>query len=366
MTETTKVNAARLDSNMNVECQADQTVKWWDPRQAPMHVAGFAWLEKDGKYRRLPVEPDYEIPVAVDILANCTSGGQVRFYSDTKELHVRVKLSGSAYLNNMTPMGQCGFDLYVGQPGNQQYCATASVGSSVTEYTYRLFKFTDRERRCLTLNFPLYQGVEELWIGTDQDASIWEAPVYERTDKIVIYGTSITQGGCASRPGMSYPNILSRQLNMEFINLGFSGNGKGEPNVAKVIREIPDPALFVMDYEANSGSVDMMESTLSVFLDLYREKHPEVPILLVSCIKFAGETFDPEVKQRKLERKRLQKEEVEKRIAAGDRYITFYDGSEMLGENWAECTVDGIHPSDYGFMQMAQQLLPVIKQCLKS
>ncbi|MFC9776447.1 SGNH/GDSL hydrolase family protein [Paenibacillus chitinolyticus] len=361
-----KIDIARYDKNLQTDTMADEAAVWHDPRRAPFTVSGFPWLKSEGRYRRLPVRPDRKLPEAVDRLADCTAGGQIRFISDTAQLSVRVRLGGHAAMPHMTALGQCGFDCYIGEPGNQRYVATASFKTGDSEYTSRLYRFGEKRMRHITLNFPLYQGVEEVWIGTDEDARVAEPLPYESPGRIIIYGTSITQGGCANRPGMSYPGILSRQINREFINLGFSGSGKGEPEVAEVIREIGNPALLVLDYEANTGEPESIRATLPVFIDLYREKHPEVPILVLSCIEFAAAGFDPDVRKKLDERRAIQRQTVEDRIAKGDFFITFFDGSALLGEDGDECTVDGIHPTDLGFKRMADGLLGVFNRCLQA
>ncbi|WP_103996244.1 SGNH/GDSL hydrolase family protein [Paenibacillus sp. UNC499MF] len=361
-----KIDIARYDSNLKTDTMADGEAVWHDPRQAPFRISGFPWLKTEGRYRRLPVLPSGKLPEAVDRLADCTAGGQIRFMTDTAQLSVRVRLGGDAVMPHMTLLGQSGFDCYIGEPGNQRYVATASFKPGDSGYTSRLYKFGERRMRHVTLNFPLYQGVEEVWIGTDDDARLEEPLPYESPGRIIVYGTSITQGGCANRPGMSYPGILSRLINREFINLGFSGSGKGEPEVAEVIREIGNPDLLVLDYEANTGEPENIRDTLPVFIGLYREKHPEVPILVLSCIEFAAVTFDPAVRKKLDDRRAIQRKIVEDRIANGDRFITFFDGSALLGEDGHECTVDGIHPTDLGFKRMADGLLGVFKRCLKA
>ncbi|MGO4276553.1 SGNH/GDSL hydrolase family protein, partial [Paenibacillus sp. TAF58] len=167
-----------------------------------------------------------------------------------------------ANMYHMTATGQCGFDCYIGGPGEQLYYSTTVYDHTLAEYEAVIFKDMAREYRIMTLNFPLYQGVEEVWIGLDQEAQIDPPQPYDSSKKIIVYGTSITQGGCASRPGMAYTNILSRRFNREFLNLGFSGNGKGEPELAQILSDIPDPACLILDYEANCVSTEMLQTTL--------------------------------------------------------------------------------------------------------
>jgi lysophospholipase L1-like esterase len=337
-------------------------ILWHSPINKPFHIAGFPWLEQDGVYRRLPLKPEHSLPPAVDYLANCTAGGQIRFQTDSSRLSVKVRLTGTADMNHMPATGQCGFDCYIGMPGEQMYYNTTKYDHTKKEYEFEMFDKMEAGLQNITLYFPLYQGVEEVLIGLDPEAEVLTPPPYVNNNRIVIYGTSITQGGCAARPGMAYTNILSRKMNFEFINLGFSGNGKGEAEVAQTISEIPNPELFILDYEANSVSPELFQSTLPEFIRIYRSKHPEVPILMISQIRFARELFDRGLLELRLKRKKIQMDIVKGFREQGDHKVYFYDGEHLLGADFNECTVDGVHPTDLGFMRMAEQLAPILKK----
>ncbi|MBO9606256.1 MAG: SGNH/GDSL hydrolase family protein [Paenibacillaceae bacterium] len=356
--ERSGVNATQLDANMRVPQAQENDVVWHSPQEQPFQIAGFGWLREEARYRRLPAKPEWTIPDAVDQLANCTAGGQIRFLTNTGKLSLKVKLAGPANMYHMPATGQCGFDCYI----DNRYCSTTRYNHQLTEYECVLFAEHERRTRLVTLNMPLYQGVEEVWIGLDPDASVASPPAYDNERKIVIYGTSITQGGCAMRPGMAYPNIMSRRINLEFVNLGFSGSGKGEPELARLCAQIADPACFVLDYEANCVSTELLAKTLPDFVSIYREKHPLTPILIVSRITYSHDAFNPEGARAHEERKRIQQGEVERRRQAGDGNIYFYDGDLLLGDGAEECTVDGVHPTDLGFLRMAEGLTPVLKQ----
>jgi hypothetical protein len=362
MTKKQSVNAIQLDSNMRIQ-QSSEELSWYSPLKQPFHIAGFGWLQEEGRYRRLPVQPNWELPPAVDQLANCTAGGQIRFATNAISMSVKVKLTGAANMYHMPATGQCGFDCYIGGPGEQHYFCTTQYDHKLTEYESVIYTGMERENRIITLNFPLYQGVKEVWIGVDQEAQLDSPPAYESGDKIIVYGTSITQGGCASRPGMAYTNILSRRFNLEFLNLGFSGNGKGEPQLAHILSEIKDPACLILDYEANV-TTELLEQTLPNFISIYREKHPLTPILVISRITHAREKFRAQMAKERADRKHIQKRTVEQRREKGDAHIYFCDGSSLLGEDAHECTVDGSHPTDLGFLRMADGLTPVLQQIL--
>ncbi|CAN7400922.1 SGNH/GDSL hydrolase family protein [Paenibacillus sp. LjRoot153] len=358
------VNPVKLDANMRIPQSATPSFNWYSPLEQPFHLAGFGWLNEEKLYRRLPANPAWILPEAVNSLANCTAGGQIRFTTNTASLAIKVKLSGAANMYHMPATGQCGFDCYIGAPGEQLYYGTTLYDAKQTEYESMLFTNMEQDYRSITLNFPLYQGVEEVWIGLDPAAQIGPPAAYDRNEKVIIYGTSITQGGCASRPGMAYTNIVSRRINREFLNLGFSGNGKGEPELAHILAEIPDPACLVLDYEANCVSTENLQATLPEFICIYRNKHALIPILVVSRITYAKERFQAQLLQEKEDRKQVQMRTVKQLQENGDANIYFYDGSNLLGEDAHECTVDGVHPTDLGFLRMADGLTPLLKKIL--
>ena len=283
----------------------EETLRWYLPYEAPMALQGFAWFARDRVYNRLPRQFPKPFRPEVEALATNTAGGQVRFRTDSRRVAVRVKLAGEHGMDHMPATGQCGFDCYAGEPFAQHYCATARFNRGTTEYESLLLQAPDRQPRYVTLNFPLYQGVQEVLVGLETDAQLLPPPPYADDRPVIVYGTSITQGGCASRPGMAYTNILSRRMNRPFINLGFSGNGRGDPEVAEAIAEIPHPAGFVLDYEGNAR-MEALRNTLPNFIATLRAAHPKTPILVLTCIRFARELIDPSHEQTRLQARDFQ------------------------------------------------------------
>jgi len=359
-----KIDIEKHDPKMRAGESAEGQMQWHSPADAPFRLAGFAWFDEERLYRRLPSKPEHPLPQAVDSLANCTAGGQIHFQTDSPRLSVRVTLRGPHGMNHMPATGQCGFDCYMGPPGELRYCSTTKYNRAETSYEVKLFDLPTGQPRNVCLNFPLYQGVEEVLVGLDPKAEVSAPPAYAREGCVVVYGTSITQGGCASRPGMAYGNILSRRLNVEFINLGFSGSGRGEPEVAHVMAGIDSPIAFILDYEANCVDTERLKATFPEFVRILRERHPNTPILAVSRIRSAGETFNPEVGRTRLERRDFQRQTVEALRRQGDSRIVFKDGTDLLGDDFDECTVDGSHPTDLGFLRMADGLTPVVRELL--
>ncbi|AXI11216.1 hypothetical protein CUC15_17225 [Oceanobacillus zhaokaii] len=355
-----------MEHVLNIQEQQAGSIEWHDPKNYPFQVSGFAWFDQEKEYRRMPSRPKTELPLCVNELANCTSGGQIRFKTDSGRLVIKTRLSGVADIGHMAATGQSGFDIYIGEPGKQHYLATAIPPIHEKTYEASIWDFTNTssQLREVTINLPLYQGVEELLIGIDPDAIIEEPTPYISKKRVLFYGTSITQGGSASRPGMSYTNILSRRFQLEFINLGFSGSGKGEREVAIAIRDIENPACLVIDYEANV-TPEEYETTLVSFIEIYREQHPFVPIMVMSQIPHAMDIL-PERNLETMRRRNHSKKVVELFKQNGDTRIGFVDGSKLLGMRWHEGTVDGVHPNDYGFMKMANGLEAPLWSTLKS
>ena len=357
--------AARHDPAMRGQQAAGEAARWIAPGEEGLRLAGFAWYERDRVYRRLPLAARGVVPPSVDSLADCTAGGQIAFASDTRRVSVRVTLAAPAGMCHMPATGQCGFDLYVGDGASQRYCNTTKYDHTQCGYEVLLFEHPDAQRRTFTLYFPLYQGVRQVQVGVDPGASVVPPPAFARQGRIVVYGTSITQGGCASRPGMAHTNILSRRLDTEVVNLGFSGNGKGEPEVARFVAEVPEPCGFILDYDGNCPSVDRLRETLGEFIRILRRRHATVPILVVSRITFARDLVQAASRDQRLLRRDVQAEVVQAARAAGDTRVSFLDGAALLGEDFEEGTVDGVHPTDLGFWRMAEALEPVVRGMLE-
>ena len=359
-----------IDKNMAVKTADENGLVWHMPYEEPFQLAGFYWFNQDKVYRRFPVVPPFPLSGSVEELSWCTAGGQVKFRSDSGKICIKAKLRDAGGMDHMPQTGMSGFDLYVGELGEERFYSVSRFSSGSTAFTCELFSSTVRKARNFTINFPLYKGVNELLIGMQAGARIQAPPAYRSKKPIVVYGTSITQGGCASRPGSCYTNILSRRLNMPIINLGFSGSGKGEADVARVVALIKKPALLVLDYEANCEGHDLFQKTLPAFISILRDAHAKVPILIISKNRFAQEAADYELASLNHERiyrkqcKVMQRKLVARLRKEGDSNICFFDGSALLGKDYWECSVDGVHPTDLGFSRMADGICPIIKRIL--
>ena len=362
-TTTGTKSAATYDKNLRPKALHEGSLSWYSPKDAPFQVAGLAWFAQDQLYRRFPKDAPYPLSEGVAYLVDNPAGGQIRFRTNSKHLSIRVTLRDPAGMVHMPATGQCGVDVYLGEPGEERFLRVTTYDITQSQYESVLFDLATDDMRAVTLNLPLYQCVEEILIGLDDEADILPPAPYVDNRPIIVYGTSITQGGCACRPGMAYTNILSRFLNREFLNMGFSGSGKGEPEVARTFALIPNPGCIVLDYEPNSTPESLRE-TLVPFIGILREAFPTVPILVLSAIRYAGELVDAGLCEARNGNREFQQQTVETLRQQGDAHLYFHDGSELLGEDFDECTVDGVHPTDLGFYRMAVALEPVLRKIL--
>jgi hypothetical protein len=358
------INVLEIDKYMKTKSINGFIFKWHSPMNEPMRLSGFPWIKEDKVYRRMPLKPPKPLPENVFKLAHHTSGGQVSFATDSARLAIRVCLTGKSGMDHMALTGQCGFDCYISESGRNVFCSVTRFKYNNTIYESLLYNVKDSILRHVTINFPLYQGVKQVLIGLNDEAHLYPPKPYRLNQPIVFYGTSITQGGCASRPGMNYTNIISRKLNMECINFGFSGSGRGEPEVAQMVASIKEPACFVIDYEANAWPGNRLENTLVNFIKILRKTHRSVPVLVVSKIRYANENLISEKLERRLYYREFQRKIVEGFRNKGDKNIHFCDASGFFGDDFDECTVDGVHPTDLGFYRIAESLAPVIKKIL--
>lgn len=362
------IDIKKVDSNfINVENKEE--LNYIDPKiNNLVKIYGLYWFNEDKRYHRLSKELDEILPNlegSVDVLAGNSSGGIAAFYSNTNILKIKVKLSFKFHMGHMPYTGQAGFDLYIGESyKDMKFYRTSNFDFNKNEYEFTFFnhKAMSETNKLYVLNFPLYATVEEILIGVNPNSSITPCnDLFKDNNKIVFYGTSITQGGCASRPGMSYTQILSRMLGIECLNYGFSGNGKGHIEIAQALSKIKNVRMFVLDYEANA-TFDRLKATLDNFVKCLRKEYPTTPIVIISKIPMYLEFHDDSYIKNEKKIRNYQKNYVKK---ANDENLYYIDGAKVLGKsNISEKTVDGCHPTDYGFISMAEYLYPIINNIL--
>ncbi|MGQ9807029.1 MAG: SGNH/GDSL hydrolase family protein [Armatimonadota bacterium] len=325
-----------------------------------LRLEGQGWPGETRPFRRLPDRAEGKVPEKVWELSGNCAGLAVRFVSDSSEIHVRWTVSAPFTMNHMADTGISGLDLYVRRDGGWRWMAVGRPDGVENEKL--LVSGLPREQRELMLYLPLYNGLTRLEIGVPAGCLIEPAPAWpEGTKPIVFYGTSIVQGGCASRPGMAYPAILGRRLDLPSVNLGFSGNGKTEPEMADLLAEL-DAAVFVIDPLPNMGAVPV-EERITYLLDVLRRKRPGTPVILVESYGNRGE---PARSGRRPEDTSINEEmrrAYQKAKPLWGGLLTLVEGRTLLGED-CEDTVDGVHPTDLGFHRLADALEPAIRKAL--
>jgi hypothetical protein len=219
------------------------------------------------------------------------------------------------------------------------------------------------ERREWLLYLPLYNGVSSVEVGIAKSATIAPLPrVAGRAKPIVFYGTSITHGACASRPGMVHTAILGRRLDRPVINLGFSGNGKMESAVNELLAEI-DAEMYVIDCLPNMNATEVAERT-EPLVTLLRKARPETPIVLVEDRTYGDAHLVKSKRERNDTSRAALRAAYEKLTGAGVKHIYYIEGEHLLGDDY-EGTVDSSHPNDLGFVRQADAMEKVLRPLVK-
>ncbi len=315
------------------------------------------------RYERLPADIRETTRAPVWELGKNTAGLYLRFSSNTMQIGLKWTLLQDRVMNHMTATGIKGFDLYCLRDGRWEFVNSARPGTVGKEQKALIASNMTREEREYLLFFPLYDGVTSLEIGIDPGASMElpKVPLPWKDQPVICYGTSILQGGCASRPGMAHTNILVRWLNRTFINLGFSGNGQLDYEIATLIAG-HDASLIILDFMPNVNAEQVREKMMT-FYTLIRKKSPDVPIVFVENPPFPQATFDTYMSRVIQEKNQALREEYHKLIARGEKNIRLIPSAGMIGCD-QEATVDGIHFTDLGFQRYAGYLYPYIKEYL--
>lgn len=326
-----------------------QDITFYNVRKAPFSIHGLYKPEDGGQFLRIPEEIAKNTNKHIaDGLYRNTAGGRVRFATDSDTLVVRATRAQSEPNIRIAPYLGFGFDLYVKTPMGPRFVNSgrplpAAEGSSVCEH---VFKLPAGEKE-LTLYFPCYGSVKDLELGFQTGAVVKEHAPYTYTKPILFYGSSITQGCAASRPGKAYPSILSHRFDFDFINLGFAGSCRGEEILCEHMAGL-ELGAFVSDYDHNRSCAASLADNHYRVYEIIREKHPDIPYYMISRPDFCYNEQD-------FDRRAVVMESYLKAWRGGDRNVYFIDGSAFFGDcpDKMEYTLDACHPTDDGFLRMA-------------
>jgi len=335
-------------------------LRWYDAKE--IGVEGRGWSDVQSYYDRLPAKAEKTVPGSVWGLSHHSAGMLVRFQASTPSIAVRWTLhSDRLAMPHMAATGVSGVDLYGRNEKGQWRWISGGRPTAQTNKATLASELPPGEREYL-LYLPLYNGVSDVQIGLPADAKInrSENPAAKRKP-IVFYGTSIMQGACASRPGMAHASILGRRLDRPVINLGFSGSGKMEIELANLLAEL-DPALYVIDCLPNVDAKQVEERTEPLVASL-RKAHPTTPIVLVEDRTYSDVEWNATKRKRNDTSRAAYKTAYERLLKDGVTGLTYVEGEQLLRED-REDTVDSSHPTDLGFMRHADVLEPILRKAL--
>lgn len=314
-------------------------------------------------YERLPMSLKDKTRPPVWHLGKNTAGLAIRFSSNTSSIVLEWTPSSNYSMDHMTDVAVKGLDLYAWDKGKWVYVNSARPQGKDSRFRYEVISNMSAVSREYMLYLPLYDGLKNLNIGVDSLAEIGvpQEELICRNKPIVAYGTSILQGGCASRPGMSHINILGRWLNKEIVNMGFSGNGQLDYEIAEIMSE-KDASVYVLDFMPNVN-VEQINEKMETFYRIIRSKSKDVPILFIENPIFPHSKFDCKMKET-IEEKNKALRKVFEVLNRTDENICLLPASAIIGVD-NEATVDGIHFTDLGFMRYAEYLFPVLKNIIE-
>lgn len=325
------------------------------------HLKGLPFLT-EGHYQRFSLSHLSMIlkdNPSLGYLSRHLSGGMVFFRVYASSLRMHISYHQEPVMNHMSPLGEAGFDVYI--KVNQSFVFYDAIRPFPRQTSVDSVLALPKGTHDILIYTPLYAGVHDVYLDLEDDE--WIEPYNPQWDqRIVFYGTSITQGACASRPGMSYTNILTRMLHAEIINMGFSGQGLGERSVAQMIASIPKLDMVAIDYEANAGAVGRLKETLIPWIETIRMAYPSIPIVIISRIPFVREYFQEDDHLRRLDHLKYQKDVTEHET--GLQPLIFIDGATLIHPDEFDMTVDGIHLNDVGMQTFANRIAPILNKWL--
>jgi hypothetical protein len=346
-----------FDKNLIAQRPTAEGIEYYDIRETNADMYGVFFDEENGKYARLTKLFAKSVSDGVAILSEHTAGGRIRFKTNSRVLRIKTEWDELVRFVHFPLTGSCALSLYADYNDGTSKFIHCFIPPLNPENGYEAeYKIPDYIKADgYTLYMPLYNSLNKLWIGVSQGEKIESGLKYKRKEKVLFYGSSVTQGGCASTAGNDYQSHLSRWFNFDFINLGFSGNAKGEENMAQYIASL-HPDVFVMDYDYNAPTVEHLQQTHKPFFEIFRKTNPYVPVIFMSRSSFDIDLIESPIRRDIIKSTYIWAKE------QGDENVYFIDGENIFGEDGDACTMDSCHPNDLGFYRTAQALRPVLQE----
>lgn len=348
------VDISKIDKNMTASKTIDKCgFDFYDVDEAPFRIYG---VYRDGeKYRRLPPNVARTVNEGVLFLHSNTAGGRIRFVTNSKKIAFLIWGDGGLPTENGAYLNRGSIDVYA----DGRFMGITRGGNEFphTYYESVVGEHEVSEDRVITVYMPNYGEIHKVLVGIEKGATLSMAPDYKYEKPVLFYGSSITQGGCASRPGLSYESNIERAADINYINFGFSGRAHGEQTMAEYINGL-DISALVMDYDHNAKDAEELLNTHEPFYKTVRAAHPNLPIIMISMPKFDLTKDD-------YERYLVIKRTFDNAVLAGDKNVYLIFGKDLLKEVESDGLCDGCHPNDLGFRFMARGILPVLMGALE-
>ena len=321
----------------------------------PIKVSGVPFFEEQKRLARLPDSLMEQLPQLAHLGRRC-AGGRAAFRTDSPVVHLKVTLKTLEVDIGMSLYSCQGVQVMIGERANARHAGTvapADYSQLVFEKTF--YKSPEAEQ--VTLYFPRNEILENIEISVEDDALVTAPTPYKYEKPVLFYGSSITEGGCACNSPNAYNAILSRWLDFDYYNLGFSACALGELIMADYITTF-DMGVFVYDYDHNAPTVEHLAKTHKPFFDRIRQVHPGLPVIMMTR---PAEVYVQEAK----DRREVVRATYQAALEAGDRNVWFIDGETFYGETDRNlCSFDEVHPNDIGFLRMATVIRPVLEGIL--
>lgn len=352
---------SKIDRNLQIETKLKHSaIRFYDVRQEPFEIYGLYNPKTEAQFKRLSDEIGLNVNPGVSALYLHTSGGRVRFSTNSKYVAIKAVLPHVGTLDIMPFSGSAGFDIYVDDPetGDSRFRRNVHPKTIQDNEFEGEVVFNHRRMRYYTVCFPSYTPVTNLYIGLEKDATVGKGMKYKDCSPIVFYGSSITQGAASSRPGNIYENIISRKFGMDYINLGFSGNGKAEDTIVDYMCTLP-MSVFVSDYDHNAPDAEYLKKTHLKMYQKIRAAHPDVPYIMLSKPDFDNmQNLDDNI-----DRRNVVYDTYKYAYDSGDRNVYYIDGASIFRGPYEDtCVVDRTHPNDLGFVLMAEAIASEIRR----
>ncbi len=351
------MDITKIDKNMLGDGFEGDGLKFFSPETKPVKVHGGMYDAEYNSYGRLPRSVALTVNGGVTAMYNHPAGVRFAFKTNANKIAVKFRIpwDGVKVFNQ----ANAGFDLYARENGKQTLVHTYRPGDMDEDRTFKISReIKDAKEREYIFYAPYMSGIDNIYIGVNEDAYIKEADPYTYEKPIVFYGSSIVHGAHGARAGMPYPSIISRMYDIDFVNLGFSGSAKGEATFAEYIKNL-DMCAFVLDYDHNAPTPEHLRETHENFYKIVREANKDLPIVMITRPHFHEIPYEEA-----MERREIILNTYNNAKARGEN-VYFLDGGHFYDDfGYDDCVADDSHPNSLGLFAMATKIAEVLEEAL--